>query len=152
MQSPPPGNREVNNDLVPSHQKYIKQETDEITQYIKLHNLDMLTTGTGIYYMFTKHGSGPLAKVGDYVQIAYTISLLDGTQCYDSQRDGARGFEVGKDALETGIHQAVELMHVGDRGTFIIPSYLAQGLVGDKDKIPPGAVVIYDIELLSIKR
>jgi len=35
---------------------------------------------------------------------------------------------------------------------FIIPSNLAQGLVGDRDKIPPGSVVIYEINLLSVKK
>jgi FKBP-type peptidyl-prolyl cis-trans isomerase len=58
---------------------------------------------------------------------------------------------VGKDDVESGIHQSVQLMHLGDKGLFIIPSYLAQGIAGDRDKIPPGAVVIYDISLLKVQ-
>ena len=54
--------------------------------------------------------------------VSYTISLLDGTLCYDSKTEGPKQFKVGKDIVESGVHQAVELMHAGDKGLFIIPS------------------------------
>jgi FKBP-type peptidyl-prolyl cis-trans isomerase FkpA len=146
-----PNTQEVNNELIPSQQKYIKQETDEINQYVKLHHYVMQTTGTGIHYMIYTHGKGDLAKIGNYVQIAYTISLLDGTLCYDSKKDGPREFCVGKDDVESGVHQAIQLMRLGDKGLFILPSYLAQGIAGDRDKIPPDAVVVYDITLLKVQ-
>ena len=147
-----PTQKEVKESLIKSHQMYVKQETDEITQYIKRHNYTMQATSTGIYYMITEHGKGEQPLTKDYVTVSYKISLLDGTLCYDSQKEGPKQFKVGQDVEESGVHQAVQLMHVGDKGTFIIPSYLAQGLIGDKDKIPPGAVVIYEINLLSIKK
>jgi FKBP-type peptidyl-prolyl cis-trans isomerase len=147
----PPNTQEVNKQLIPSQKMYIRQETDEINQYIAVHKYSMQTTGTGIHYMIYEHGKGALAKVGDYVQISYTISLLDDTLCYDSKNDGPREFRVGKDDVESGVHQAVQLMHPGDKGLFIIPSYLAQGIAGDRDKIPPSAVVIYDITLLKVQ-
>jgi FKBP-type peptidyl-prolyl cis-trans isomerase FkpA len=148
---PMPNTQEVNKELIPSQKMYIQQEADEINQYIKVHNYPMQSTGTGIHYMIYAHGKGDLAKFGNYVQIAYTISLLDGTLCYDSKQDGPREFCVGKDDVESGVHQAVQLMHLGDKGLFILPSYLAQGIAGDRDKIPPGSVVIYDISLLKIQ-
>jgi FKBP-type peptidyl-prolyl cis-trans isomerase len=147
----PPNTQEINKELIPSQKMYVRQETDEINQYIKLHNYPMQTTGTGIHYWIYEHGKGELARVGEYVQIAYTIKLLDGTICYDSKDDKPREFLVGKDDVESGVHQAVQLMRLGDKGLFIIPSYLAQGVAGDRDKIPPGAVVVYDITLLKIQ-
>src|ERR1035441_2295378 len=102
---PPPNTQEVNKQLIPSQQKFIRQETDEINQYIKLHNYNMQATPTGIRYMIYEHGNGDQAKAGDYVQIAYTISLMDGTLCYDSKKDGPREFHVGKDEVESGVHQ-----------------------------------------------
>jgi FKBP-type peptidyl-prolyl cis-trans isomerase FkpA len=148
---PQPNTQEVNKELIPSQKMYIRQETDEINQYIKVHNYAMQATGTGIHYMIYEHGKGELARNGQYVQIAYTISLLDGTLCYDSKQDGPREFCVGKDDVESGVHQAVQLMHLGDKGLFILPSYLAHGVAGDRDKIPPSAVVVYDISLLKIQ-
>lgn len=148
---PLPTTQEVNKQLIPSQQKFIRQETDEINQYIKLHNYAMQATPTGIRYMIYKHGKGETAKVGDYVQIAYTIRLLDDSLCYDSKKDGPREFRVGKDDVESGIHEAIQLMRKDDQALFIVPSYLAQGIAGDRDKIPPSAVVIYDITLLKIQ-
>ncbi len=149
--TPAPNTQEINKELIPSQKMYIRQEADEINQYIKAHNYTMQSTGTGISYIIYSHGKGQLAKNGEYVQITYTISLLDGTLCYDSKKDGPREFCVGKDDVESGVHQSVQLMHLGDKGLFILPSYLAQGVAGDRDKIPPGAVVIYDITLLRIQ-
>jgi FKBP-type peptidyl-prolyl cis-trans isomerase FkpA len=40
---------------------------------------------------------------------------------------------------------------VGDKAILILPSHLAHGLVGDENKIPPKASVIYELELLSLK-
>jgi FKBP-type peptidyl-prolyl cis-trans isomerase len=42
-------------------------------------------------------------------------------------------------------------MHVGDRAKFIVPSHLAFGLLGDQNKIPQHATLVYDIELVKIK-
>ena len=50
--------KQVNESLIKSHQMYVKQEADEITQYIKKHNYTMQATSTGIYYMITEHGKG----------------------------------------------------------------------------------------------
>lgn len=149
--SPQPSPQEVKEALIKSHQMYIKQEEDEIAQYIKRHNYTMQATQTGIYYMITEHGKGEQAMPGDVATVTYTISLLDGTVCYNSE-DKPVQVLVGKDVVESGVHQSIELMHDGDKGTFIIPSYLAHGLVGDRDKIPPGSVVIYDIKLVSLKK
>jgi FKBP-type peptidyl-prolyl cis-trans isomerase FkpA len=143
--------KQVNEGLIKSHQMYVKQEQDEIAQYIKRHSYTMQPTTTGIYYMVTEHGKGEQAAIGDVATVSYTISLLDGTVCYDSKNEPTQVL-VGKDIVESGVHQSIELMHAGDKGMFIIPSNLAQGLVGDRNKIPPGSTVIYEINLLSVKK
>jgi hypothetical protein len=51
-----PNTQEINKQLIPSQKMYIRQETDEINQYIKVHQYDMQTTGTGIHYMIYEHG------------------------------------------------------------------------------------------------
>jgi len=143
--------QDINKGLIPSQKMYIKQEKDEINEYVTTHHYPMQTTGTGIHYWIYEHGKGEIPQIGQYVLIDYRISLLDGTVCYDSKQDRPREFCVGKDDVESGVHQAVQMMHLGDKGLFILPSYLAHGVVGDRDKIPPGAVVVYDITLLKIQ-
>jgi len=58
---------------------------------------------------------------------------------------------VDKSSVETGLHEGVKLMHVGEKATMILPSHLAYGLIGDEKRIPPRASVLYELELLSVK-
>ncbi len=144
--------KDVNKGLIESHKEFIKQQDDEIQQYIKRRNYDMQKTASGIYYMFEEHGKGEQAKGGEIASVNYKISLMkDGTVCYDT-KDSVKQIKVAEDNVETGVHEAVQIMHVGDKALFIIPSDLANGLVGDRSKIPPGAIVIYDIKLIAVQQ
>lgn len=137
--------------LVNANKMYVKQESDEIDQYVKHRGWKMSTTGTGLRYMITKMGNGRAAEVEKYAKVNYKISLLDGTLCYSSDSTGAKVFLIGRDNVETGLHEGIQLLHVGDKAVFILPSHLAHGLMGDNSKIPAKSSVIYDIELLSIR-
>ena len=129
----------------------IEKEADEINQYILHRNWKMEKTGTGLWYMISTKGIGVQPKSGDVVLVNYKISLLDGTECYSSGKDGVKDFKVEGDNVETGLHEAVLLMHVGDKAKFILPSYMANGLRGDEDRIPPLSSIIVDIELLEVR-
>jgi FKBP-type peptidyl-prolyl cis-trans isomerase len=142
--------------LVEANRMSVKRESDEIDQYVKHKEWDMITTGTGLRYMITEHGKGPLA-VNDtnyktYATIRFVVSLLDGTICYSSDSTGVREFLIGEDDVETGLHEGIQYMHEGDRATFILPSHLAYGLMGDQRRIPPKASVLYDIRLLKLRK
>lgn len=129
----------------------VQKESDEINQYVARHNWPVKMTGTGLRYVILKKGKGAQPISGDFVLVNYTISLLDGTLCYTSEKDGAKGFKVEGDNVESGLHEAVLLMHVGDKAKFILPSYMANGLQGDNDKIPPMSAIVVDLELLDLK-
>ena|ERR1051326_2015701 len=128
----------------------VEKENDEINQYVAHHNWKMEKTGTGLRYMFLKKGKGELAGSRRNVKVNYKISLLDGTECYSSDKDGAYQFKVEGDAIESGLQEGIQLMHVGDSAKFIVPSYLAHGLHGDDAKIPPLSTLEVDIELLEV--
>ena len=147
-----PESKAFQDKLVQANQMYVKRESDEIDQYVQHHHWEMITTGTGLRYMITKHGEGrELAQVGQTARVAYRISLLDGTLCYTSDKDGPQNIVIGKDNTESGLHEGLQYLHVGDEATFILPSHLALHLMGDGDKIPPQASVIYEIKLLLLK-
>ena len=137
--------------LVKVNKYEAEKESDEINQYIVRHNWVMEKTGTGLHYLFLKKGSGDSAHSGDFVKVNYKISLLDGTECYSSDKDGAYEFKVEGDAIESGLHEAVQLMCFGDKAKFILPSYMAHGLHGDDAKIPPLSTIVVDLELLEVK-
>jgi FKBP-type peptidyl-prolyl cis-trans isomerase FkpA len=136
--------------LVNINKYEVAKETDEINQYIARHNWNMETTGTGLRYIVIDKGQGAQPKSGDIVLVNYKIYLLDGTLCYTSEEDGRKEFKVEGDNVESGIHEAILLMHVGGKAKFILPSYRANGLQGDNDKIPPMSAILVDLELVEI--
>src|ERR1700722_7273037 len=93
--APPLTQKQVNNGLIDSHKAFLLQQEDEIKQYVQRHNYDMQRTQTGIYYKITESGKGEMAHVGEMASVSYTISLLDGTVCYDTRQEGPKQFKVG---------------------------------------------------------
>lgn len=138
--------------LVKANKYMVEKERDEINQYIARHGWTMEKTGTGLRYMFLKKGNGAPAMPGDIVKVNYRIGLLDGTECYSSDKDGPYEFRVEADAVESGLHEGIQLMRIGDKVKFILPSYLAHGLHGDDAKIPAFSAIIVDMELLEVKK
>jgi len=135
--------------LLIANEHMVKVENEEINNYIKRYEWDMQTTATGLRYMIYKKGNGKPVNMGDKVKINYKVKLITGVVCYTSDDDGALEFLTGKAEVINGLEEAVLLMHEGDRAKVIIPSHLAYGLLGDEEKIPKRATLIYDIELLK---
>jgi len=138
--------------LIEVNKHLVKTENQEIEDYIKRYNWDMKQTKTGLRYMIYKHGKGVKAENGKTAKINYTVELINGDMCYSSEKDGPKEFIIGKRNVEAGLEQGILLMRVGDRAKLIIPSYLAFGLIGDQNKIPKKATLIYDINLIEIKK
>lgn len=144
-------------DLARAQQELIKenrkQHTDEmqnIQAYIAKQNWPMQETATGLHYWIYEPSQGRQAMKDQHVLIAYKISLLDGTLCYEASPANPKDVFIGHDNVETGLHEALQLMHEDDKAKFIFPSHLAFGFTGDSGKIPQNASVIYDIHLLKI--
>jgi FKBP-type peptidyl-prolyl cis-trans isomerase FkpA len=112
----------------------------------------MSKTGTGLRYFIYQNGEGESAQVDDYVDVEYSITLLDGTECYATKKDEVEEFKVDKAQVESGIQEGVKLMREGDKAILIVPSHLAHGIVGDMSKIPPLSTLLVDIELVKIYR
>lgn len=142
--------KEFKEKLVNANQMYVKRESDEIDQYVKRKGWNMITTGTGLRYMITQKGTGAMPQSEQKVRLNFNVKLLDGTLCYSSDSTGVYEFFVDKSSVETGLHEGVKFMHVGDKATMILPSHLAYGLIGDEKKIPARASVLYELELLSV--
>jgi FKBP-type peptidyl-prolyl cis-trans isomerase FkpA len=146
-----PSPAELKESLLNANKIYAKRESDEIDQYIKQHKWNVTGTGTGLQYIIFKKGIGEQARAGQLAKVNYKISLLDGTLCYSSDETGPKQFLIDQDDVESGLHEGIKYMKVGDRAILIIPSHLAHGLIGDESKIPPQATLIFDLELLELR-
>jgi FKBP-type peptidyl-prolyl cis-trans isomerase len=150
---PPPINQEkVKNQFIKANQQVVAKENDEMDYYQKSHQMPFVKTRDGIRYYVYKPGPAKSDSVRDgaIIKMHYTVSLLDGTECYSSKTEGPKEFKVGMDNLEDGLHKAVLYLKANDKALIMIPSHLAHGLLGDSKKIPPQVPIIYDIELLSV--
>ncbi len=141
------------NQSIDMNSTFALEENEEIDLFLERHqDWSMTETGTGLRYMiYQKSVSNDSVKVGDLVTVDFEISLLNGDVCYSSRGNEPETFTVEKSDIESGLHEGVKYLCLGDKAKFILPSHAAHGLIGDTDKIPPLSPVIYDIELLKIE-
>lgn len=141
--------KKINELFVKANQQVIQKENDEMDFYVKSHKMSFIKTNSGIrYYVYKPSAKGDSIKEGNEIKMNFKLSLLDGTECYNSKTTGAKTFIVGHEDLESGIHKGVQFLKRGDKALFLIPSHLAHGLLGDMNKIPPQMPIIYDVEVL----
>lgn len=109
------------------------------------------TLPSGLQYEVISSGDGPIPTASDQVTTHYTGYLVDGTVFDSSVKRGQPAtFPVG--GVIQGWQEALQLMHVGDKWKLYIPYNLAYGAQGHPPTIPPYATLIFDIELLEIKK
>jgi len=139
------------NSFVKVNKKLVKTEDEQINDLINRYGWKMNQTGTGLRYMIYKKGSGQKAERMKTAKINYSVSLITGDVCYSSKEEGPKDLLIGKSGEISGLEEGILLLRVGDKAKLIIPSHLAYGLLGDENKIPKRATLVYDIELLEIK-
>jgi FKBP-type peptidyl-prolyl cis-trans isomerase len=112
---------------------------------------DTITTASGLKYFFITHGNGPAIIPGQLVIVDYILTLTDGTKI-DATADRGVPFAVPIPSSHVikGWNEALQLMHVGDRGIFILPYDIAYGEKGN-GPIPPKATLIFDVTLVDTK-
>lgn len=141
--------------LVDMNRMLIRRDATTIRDYAQRQGWNLTETGTGLFYQILESdrpgaASSKPVESGDRVKLSFSVHLIDGTFCYSSRLQGPKLFIVDKSEAEQGLHQAVKLLAPGDSARFIIPPYLAFGLVGDGNKIPGRAILVYNVRLESV--
>jgi len=104
----------------------------------------------GIMKRIITEGEGDSPSPGDEVVAHYTGTLLDGTK-FDSSRDRNDPFKftIGKGQVIKGWDQGFASMKKGEHAVLTIKSEYGYGEHGSPPKIPGGATLVFDVELLS---
>lgn len=142
--------RMIEDSLRKANQFLLERDSELIQSYVVRHQWDMKVTPDGLWYVVYKNTDGKKIKNGDIVRYNYTIELLDGTLCYSSDKDGVAQIKIGNSGMETGLGKGFLMMRTGEKARFILPPYLAYGLIGDMKKIPARSALVYDIEVIEI--
>ncbi|HYE78364.1 MAG TPA: FKBP-type peptidyl-prolyl cis-trans isomerase [bacterium] len=109
------------------------------------------TTESGLAWYDVKVGEGEQALAGREVVVHYTGWLLDGTQFDSSRASEPFSFVPGQGRVIGGWDEGVPGMRVGGIRKLHIPADLAYGEDGAGDVIPPGATLVFEVELLEVK-
>jgi len=107
------------------------------------------TTASGLQYKVIKEGDGTAPTATDTVTAHYKGALVDGS-VFDQTKEQPASFPLGN--VIPGWTEGLQLMKVGAKYQFFIPSKLAYGEQGRPPQIGPNLALIFEIELIGIGR
>ena len=110
-----------------------------------------IKTASGVVFLAQKEGSGELPKPTDTVKVNYRGTLIDGRE-FDSSFKRGKPIEFRLDGVIKCWSEGLQKMKAGGKARFVCPASTAYGDVGAGELILPGATLLFDVELLEIKK
>ena len=111
----------------------------------------VVTLPSGLQYQVLKEGDGKKPSATDQVVCHYEGTLIDGT-VFDSSYQRNQPATFGLNQVIAGWTEGVQLMQEGAKYRFFIPYNLAYGERGAGAQIPPFAALVFDVELIEVKK
>ena len=137
-----------------------------INDFLSKNNIDAQSTESGLRYVITEEGTGPMPAVGQTIAVNYVGKVLNGGYfdtsiksiaeeqgLYAPQREPYQPIEfpLGQQAVIDGWDEGLALLNKGAKATLYIPSGLAYGARARSEKIPANSILVFDVELVDIK-
>lgn len=124
------------------------KQQQEIISAIQKGSIDTTGRLQGLFYKIIKEGNGATVSINDTLIVNYKGQLLNGF-VFDENKDKPVTFPLKR--LIKGWQIGLPLCKQGGKIRLIIPSSLAYS-IRNSAKIPPNSVLIFDIEVLEIKK
>jgi FKBP-type peptidyl-prolyl cis-trans isomerase len=138
------------------YSKLEKQEKKFLEEFIQRNKISAIPDSSGIYTIYSQHGTGAIADTGKVLTLFFRGRLLDGKVFMASPKDKPYQFVLGRKEVIEGWEHALHQVRVGDRLTLIVPSrygYGQQGLMNNSDQqflVPPYSTLIFDIVVAGV--
>ncbi|MCI1753905.1 MAG: FKBP-type peptidyl-prolyl cis-trans isomerase [Flavobacteriales bacterium] len=154
---PPParvgnGTAPVDTRVMDENKDMAAREEQDIRDWLGRQEAGMNTSGTGLRWKLVHDVPGDTARSGQLAVLNYAVFLLNGDTCYSSAQDGPASFRIEHADVESGLQEGIQHLSVGDSAVLVIPSALAFGLLGDRDKIPMRSTIIYHVGLIALQK
>jgi peptidylprolyl isomerase len=129
-----------------------EKDLEAFYAYIKKNFPKAKKTKSGLHYIIKKKGTGATPKKGDLISAHYELKLSTSDKIISSSRKTKKPLSVaaGVGHVIKAWDEALLTMKVGERRILISPYHLAYGEKGRPPVIPSKAILVFDIELLSV--
>ena len=111
----------------------------------------VVITESGLQYKILKLGNGPKPDENDIVKVNYKGTLINGNQ-FDSSYDRGAPAEFQLNTVIKGWAEGLQLMPEGSKFILYVPENLAYGASGVGTVIEPFSTLIFEVELLEVKK
>jgi FKBP-type peptidyl-prolyl cis-trans isomerase FkpA len=128
----------------------MEQQRDEFLSGYFKEFPSAITTASGLVYHEIEAGTGESPTLESKVLVHYHGKFMDG-KIFDSSVERGEPVSFPLNQVIQGWQEGLQLMKVGGKGQFVIPSQLAYGDKGAPPAIPPSATLVFDVKLLSIE-
>ncbi len=126
-----------------------KNTAANVAYFAKLkENKAILELPSGLRYELLKEGAGVAPKATDTVKVHYHGTLLDGA-VFDSSVTRGTPIDFKLDEVIPGWTEGIQKVKKGGKIKLYVPPHLAYGDEG-RPGIPPGATLIFEVDLLDI--
>lgn len=133
-------------------ERRLAEEPANMARFIKEHNVNVMPSETGVYYLEIETGRGDFANEGDVVSIYYNMYNTDDKLVDSNYGMEPLSFVYGSGDMVPGIDEAVGQMRVGGKATIIVPSAMGFGDIAVDEALPANSIVIFDLELVEVQK
>ena len=123
---------------VERNKKLLAAEEEMIQDIIRKDSLkNYIATADGSWYCYdlSNEVSSYTAQPDDLVRFTYALLTLENDTIYSENEIGLQTYKVDKQGLFPGLRNSIKLLKEGEKATFLFPSSLGYGYLGDKNKI-----------------
>lgn len=99
----------------------------------------------GFWFRIDKKTDGEELKTKESYTIHYKLMFTDRNVILEENKD----LTIGKKQVVTGLEEGLKLLRKGEKATFIIPWYLAYGMNGLENLIPPYTSLVCEVNVMD---
>jgi FKBP-type peptidyl-prolyl cis-trans isomerase FkpA len=128
--------------MLPAYQEFLEKAS---------HEKGAVKTDSGLVYIPTVTGVGPSPLKSDTVKVNYRGTLIDGKE-FDSSFKRGKPSEFRLDGVISCWTEGLQKMKAGGKARLVCPAKTAYGDTSPSELILPGATLVFEIDLIEIKK